>query len=77
MNGGEVKGVESPAEPLEWRFSQVFGELSTGEEVQEVDMPLSSIKLVTILQLVIVGDTWFYSKELTKEITVDTGEILR
>ena len=35
MNGGEVKGVESPAEPLEWRFSQVFGERSAGEEVQE------------------------------------------
>ncbi|RVX05436.1 Serine/threonine protein phosphatase 2A 55 kDa regulatory subunit B beta isoform [Vitis vinifera] len=35
MNGGEVKEVEAPAEPLEWRFSQVFGERTAGEEVQE------------------------------------------
>ena len=33
-------------------------------------LPLSSIKLVTILQLVIVGDGWFYSKEPTKEMYV-------
>ncbi|XP_034700133.1 serine/threonine protein phosphatase 2A 55 kDa regulatory subunit B beta isoform-like isoform X2 [Vitis riparia] len=38
MNGGEVKEVEAPAEPLEWRFSQVFGERTAGEEVQEVDI---------------------------------------
>ncbi|CAM8899127.1 unnamed protein product [Rhodiola kirilowii] len=28
----------SPPEPLEWRFSQVFGERTAGEEVQEVDI---------------------------------------
>ncbi|PWA69991.1 serine/threonine protein phosphatase 2A 55 kDa regulatory subunit B beta isoform [Artemisia annua] len=31
MNGGEVS-------PLEWKFSQVFGERTAGEEVQEVDI---------------------------------------
>ncbi|KAG0538340.1 hypothetical protein BDA96_03G227300 [Sorghum bicolor] len=28
----------SPTQPLEWRFSQVFGERSAGEEVQDVDI---------------------------------------
>ncbi|XP_066306536.1 serine/threonine protein phosphatase 2A 55 kDa regulatory subunit B beta isoform-like isoform X1 [Miscanthus floridulus] len=28
----------SPTKPLEWRFSQVFGERSAGEEVQDVDI---------------------------------------
>lgn len=27
--------VPSPTQPLEWRFSQVFGERSAGEEVQD------------------------------------------
>lgn len=36
-SGDEVMAVveESPPEPLEWKFSQVFGERSAGEEVQE------------------------------------------
>ncbi|XP_010528929.1 PREDICTED: serine/threonine protein phosphatase 2A 55 kDa regulatory subunit B beta isoform-like [Tarenaya hassleriana] len=40
MNGGD-EVVAAPADlppPLEWRFSQVFGERSAGEEVQEVDV---------------------------------------
>ncbi|RCV26048.1 hypothetical protein SEVIR_5G220900v4 [Setaria viridis] len=28
----------SPTQPLDWRFSQVFGERSAGEEVQDVDI---------------------------------------
>nr|CAB3473481.1 unnamed protein product [Digitaria exilis] len=28
----------SPTQPLDWKFSQVFGERSAGEEVQEVDI---------------------------------------
>lgn len=28
-------GTSAAAEPLEWHFSQVFGERSPGEEVQE------------------------------------------
>lgn len=39
MNGGD-EGAESaaqasPPQPLEWKFSQVFGERTAGEEVQE------------------------------------------
>ncbi|KAJ4950059.1 hypothetical protein NE237_026891 [Protea cynaroides] len=41
MNGGqdsEVAGSAGPPPPLEWKFSQVFGERTAGEEVQEVDI---------------------------------------
>ncbi|XXG48228.1 hypothetical protein AAC387_Pa02g2736 [Persea americana] len=34
MDGDE----ESPSPPLDWKFSQVFGERTAGEEVQEVDI---------------------------------------
>ncbi|CAN6539698.1 unnamed protein product [Malus baccata var. baccata] len=43
MNGGG-EGLASPAtsgaavSPLDWKFSQVFGERTAGEEVQEVDI---------------------------------------
>ncbi|XP_015884527.1 serine/threonine protein phosphatase 2A 55 kDa regulatory subunit B beta isoform isoform X2 [Ziziphus jujuba] len=37
MNGGG-EGVSASAAPLEWKFSQVFGERTAGEEVQEVDI---------------------------------------
>ncbi|XP_016444925.2 serine/threonine protein phosphatase 2A 55 kDa regulatory subunit B beta isoform isoform X3 [Nicotiana tabacum] len=37
MNGGDVAAA-APAPPLEWKFSQVFGERAAGEEVQEVDI---------------------------------------
>ncbi|VVB00541.1 unnamed protein product [Arabis nemorensis] len=37
MNG-EDEVVAAPGDPLEWRFSQVFGERSAGEDVQEVDI---------------------------------------
>ncbi|CAN4086915.1 unnamed protein product [Withania somnifera] len=35
MNGGDGAG---PPPPLDWKFSQVFGERTAGEEVQEVDI---------------------------------------
>uniref|UniRef100_A0A2P2MMU1 Serine/threonine-protein phosphatase 2A 55 kDa regulatory subunit B n=1 Tax=Rhizophora mucronata TaxID=61149 RepID=A0A2P2MMU1_RHIMU len=40
MNGGdEVPAAPvGPPRPLEWNFSQVFGERTAGEEVQEVDI---------------------------------------
>ncbi|KAF9690141.1 hypothetical protein SADUNF_Sadunf01G0165000 [Salix dunnii] len=40
MNGGDVvaEALASPPQPLEWKFSQVFGERTAGEEVQEVDI---------------------------------------
>lgn len=33
--GKEVSGSGTPSAPLEWKFSQVFGERAAGEEVQE------------------------------------------
>ncbi|KAK9665947.1 hypothetical protein RND81_14G148200 [Saponaria officinalis] len=41
MNGGDGGGdreVSGVGPPLEWKFSQVFGERAAGEEVQEVDI---------------------------------------
>ncbi|KAK4481994.1 hypothetical protein RD792_012910 [Penstemon davidsonii] len=42
MNGGDGAEVASaaagPPTPLEWKFSQVFGERTAGEEVQDVDI---------------------------------------
>ncbi|XP_041990554.1 serine/threonine protein phosphatase 2A 55 kDa regulatory subunit B beta isoform-like isoform X1 [Salvia splendens] len=42
MDSGDGREVASaaagPPTPLEWKFSQVFGERATGEEVQEVDI---------------------------------------
>ncbi|KAL1197428.1 Serine/threonine protein phosphatase 2A 55 kDa regulatory subunit B alpha isoform [Cardamine amara subsp. amara] len=39
MNGGDEFGASGDLPPpLDWRFSQVFGERSAGEEVQEVDI---------------------------------------
>lgn len=38
MNGGVGEVTAAPAgslPPLEWKFSQVFGERTAGEEVQE------------------------------------------
>ncbi|XP_040998445.1 serine/threonine protein phosphatase 2A 55 kDa regulatory subunit B beta isoform-like isoform X3 [Juglans microcarpa x Juglans regia] len=36
LDGGE--GTAAATQPLEWKFSQVFGERTAGEEVQEVDI---------------------------------------
>ncbi|KAJ7963149.1 Serine/threonine-protein phosphatase 2A 55 kDa regulatory subunit B [Quillaja saponaria] len=40
MNGGDdvVAAPAGSPQPLEWKFSQVFGERTAGEEVQEVDI---------------------------------------
>ncbi|XP_010476934.1 PREDICTED: serine/threonine protein phosphatase 2A 55 kDa regulatory subunit B beta isoform isoform X2 [Camelina sativa] len=42
MNGGDVTSssaaTSGPPPSLDWRFSQVFGERTAGEEVQEVDI---------------------------------------
>ncbi|KAE8680740.1 Serine/threonine protein phosphatase 2A 55 kDa regulatory subunit B beta isoform [Hibiscus syriacus] len=40
MNGGDemMTAPAGPPQPLEWKFSQVFGERAAGEEVQEVDI---------------------------------------
>eukprot|EP00258_Populus_trichocarpa_P030118 XP_024446137.1 serine/threonine protein phosphatase 2A 55 kDa regulatory subunit B beta isoform-like [Populus trichocarpa] len=42
MNGGgseeAAEAVAAAPVPLEWKFAQVFGERTAGEEVQEVDI---------------------------------------
>ncbi|KAG8497131.1 hypothetical protein CXB51_008383 [Gossypium anomalum] len=40
MHGGDevVAAPAGPPQPLDWKFSQVFGERTAGEEVQEVDI---------------------------------------
>ncbi|KAE9621405.1 putative transcription factor WD40-like family [Lupinus albus] len=42
MNGGDKVAAggasAGPPQPLDWKFSQVFGERTAGEEVQEVDI---------------------------------------
>ncbi|KAK4774383.1 hypothetical protein SAY86_009318 [Trapa natans] len=38
MNGGDEVVATAPLQPLEWKFSQVFGERTAGEEIQEVDI---------------------------------------
>ncbi|XWS17653.1 hypothetical protein CRYUN_Cryun33cG0086000 [Craigia yunnanensis] len=41
MNNGGAEAAVAPlggSQPLEWKFSQVFGERTAGEEVQEVDI---------------------------------------
>ncbi|WOG99168.1 hypothetical protein DCAR_0518516 [Daucus carota subsp. sativus] len=38
MNGGDGDVTAAPAGSLDWKFSQVFGERTAGEEVQEVDI---------------------------------------
>lgn len=43
MNGGGEGASASAAPPLEWKFSQVFGERTAGEEVQEGKSLLFSI----------------------------------
>lgn len=43
--GGEVaEAPAGPPPPLEWKFSQVFGERTAGEEVQE-----GNFMLITVL----------------------------
>ncbi|KNA21140.1 hypothetical protein SOVF_045840 [Spinacia oleracea] len=36
--GGGDGGMTPPSPPLDWKFSQVFGERTAGEEIQEVDI---------------------------------------
>lgn len=38
LGGEDVQTSGGPPQPLEWKFSQVFGERTAGEEVQEVDI---------------------------------------
>ncbi|GMH16009.1 hypothetical protein Nepgr_017850 [Nepenthes gracilis] len=54
--GGELAGAaRSPPLPLEWKFSQVFGERAAGEEVQEVDI-ISAIEFDKTGDYLATGD---------------------
>lgn len=62
MNGGdEVVAASAPAgppQPLEWKFSQVFGERTAGEEVQEGNLFFPYVVLCCVpcrIQLVVLG----------------------
>ncbi|XP_024026859.1 serine/threonine protein phosphatase 2A 55 kDa regulatory subunit B beta isoform isoform X1 [Morus notabilis] len=57
MNGGDevVAAPAGPPQPLEWKFSQVFGERTAGEEVQEVDI-ISAIEFDTSGDYLATGD---------------------
>ena len=48
MNGGDevAEAPPGPPQPLEWKFSQVFGERTAGEEVQEGNMLFIWIHLI-------------------------------
>ncbi|CAL9214694.1 unnamed protein product [Arabidopsis halleri] len=51
MNGGDevVAASVDPSLPLEWRFSQVFGERSAGEEVQEAGVS-SAVDIISAIE---------------------------
>lgn len=50
MNGGDGGDVAAapagPPPPLEWKFSQVFGERTAGEEVQEGNLFIIILAIV-------------------------------
>nr|POF18785.1 isoform 2 of serine/threonine protein phosphatase 2a 55 kda regulatory subunit b alpha isoform [Quercus suber] len=50
MNGGDevVAAPVDPPQPLEWKFSQVFGERTAAEEVQEVERKKKKCKVTCI-----------------------------
>ncbi|XP_023642324.1 serine/threonine protein phosphatase 2A 55 kDa regulatory subunit B alpha isoform isoform X1 [Capsella rubella] len=56
MNGGDEVGAsrELP-QPLDWRFSQVFGERSAGEEVQEAGVS-SAVDIISAIEFDKSGD---------------------
>ncbi|XP_010466361.1 PREDICTED: serine/threonine protein phosphatase 2A 55 kDa regulatory subunit B alpha isoform isoform X3 [Camelina sativa] len=56
MNGGdEVGGSGKLPQPLDWRFSQVFGERSAGEEVQEAGVS-SAVDIISAIEFDKSGD---------------------
>lgn len=57
MDGGDDTEVAPapPPPPLEWKFSQVFGERTAGEEVQE-GMIFSVLLLLLLLSFLIYSD---------------------
>ncbi|XP_076881835.1 serine/threonine protein phosphatase 2A 55 kDa regulatory subunit B beta isoform-like isoform X2 [Bidens hawaiensis] len=74
MTGGDGDGTAAapatPPPPLEWKFSQVFGERTAGEEVQEVDI-ISAIEFDKSGDHLATGDRGgrvvFFERTDTKE----------
>lgn len=56
MNGGDevAAAPAGPPQPLEWKFSQVFGERTAGEEVQE-----GNLIHVCIFMFLLIYRFWF------------------
>lgn len=54
MNGGDevVAAPVGTSQPLDWKFSQVFGERTAGEEVQEG----ITVILVMIISIMVFGN---------------------
>lgn len=51
-NGGdEVMAQAGPPEPLDWKFSQAFGERAAGEEVQEGILLILSASVIYLFNL--------------------------
>lgn len=66
MNGGDevVAAPAGPPQPLDWKFSQVFGERTAGEEVQEGKLLffLDPIGISLVLsELGFISVFWIYS----------------
>ncbi|KAK9231651.1 hypothetical protein WN943_021890 [Citrus x changshan-huyou] len=76
MNGGD-EGAESaaqasPPQPLEWKFSQVFGERTAGEEVQEGLWRLD-VKLSVLGEPISVGNVPSHSCYSFRSISYHRG----
>lgn len=57
---GDVKAAAaSPPPPLEWKFSQVFGERTAGEEVQEGKVG-SRLNLMILCELLVCDSLDLY-----------------
>ncbi|GMI91780.1 hypothetical protein like AT1G17720 [Hibiscus trionum] len=82
MSGGDevVAAPAGPPQPLYWKFSQVFGERTAGEEVQEVDI-ISAIKFDKTGDHLATGDRggrlWDINKDSGPVATFQVHEYLR
>ncbi|KAG5572815.1 hypothetical protein H5410_062581 [Solanum commersonii] len=79
--GGEVaEAPAGPPPPLEWKFSQVFGERTAGEEVQEVDI-ISAIEFDKSGDHLATGDRGgrvvLFERTNTKELVGSRRELER
>ena len=47
--GEEAPAVVGSSQPLEWKFAQVFGERTVGEEVQEGSISNSDFEFIDLI----------------------------